>query len=449
MRGMSARACGSSRVSGAIRAGSVPEHRLVRGPLPCTGAGRGGTSRDTRSRFVSAAAPARIDAHAGRRHTRCNIESAHRQVAHWRRFYGDGKFTANPSRFVSTVNPMRSREAYLRALPKAELHLHIEGTLEPELAFRLAQKHGVVLPYASVAELRAAYEFTDLQSFLDVYYALADVLQDADDFYELALSYLQRAHEQGIVHVEIFFDPQTHTARGVAFGAIVAGLHRALTEAERRFGMTHRLIACFLRHLSAADAMLTLDEVLAHRAVIAAVGLDSSEVGHPPSKFAEVFERAREQGLLTVAHAGEEGPPAYIQEALDLLAVRRIDHGVRCEEDAGLMQRLAREQIALTVCPLSNVKLGVFERIEQHNLKRLLEAGLRVTVNSDDPAYFGGYLLENYLAVERALGLTSEQLATLARNSIAGSFLDAAAKRRWLAAIDECARGEQAPCRPD
>jgi len=343
---------------------------------------------------------------------------------------------------MSIVNPMRSREAYVRALPKAELHLHIEGTLEPELAFRLAQKHGVALPYASVAELRAAYDFTDLQSFLDVYYALADVLQDADDFYELTRSYLQRAHEQGIVHVEIFFDPQTHTARGIAFGAVVEGLHRALTEAEHRFGITHRLIACFLRHLSAADAMLTLDEVLAHREVIAAVGLDSAEVGHPPSKFAEVFEHAREQGLLTVAHAGEEGPPAYIYEALDLLAVRRIDHGVRCEEDAELMRRLAREQIALTVCPLSNVKLGVFARIEQHNLKRLLESGLRVTVNSDDPAYFGGYLLENYLAVERALGLTSEQLATLARNSIEGSFLDAAAKRHWLAAIDECARAE-------
>ena len=339
---------------------------------------------------------------------------------------------------------MRSREAYVRALPKAELHLHIEGTLEPELAFRLAQKHGVALPYADVAELRAAYDFTDLQSFLDVYYALADVLQDADDFYELALSYLQRAHEQGVVHVEIFFDPQTHTARGVAFGTVVEGLHWALIEAERRFGMTHRLIACFLRHLSAADAMLTLDEVLAHREIIAAVGLDSSEVGHPPSKFAAVFEIAREQGLFTVAHAGEEGPPAYIHEALDVLAVRRIDHGVRCEEDAELMRRLAREQIALTVCPLSNVKLGVFERIEQHNLKRLLEAGLRVTVNSDDPAYFGGYLLENYLAVERALGLTSEQLAILARNSIEGSFLDAAAKRRWLAAIDECARAELA-----
>jgi adenine deaminase len=238
------------------------------------------------------------------------------------------------------------------------------------------------------------------------------------------------------VHAEIFFDPQTHTARGVSFGALVGGLKRALTEAQHRFGMTHRLIACFLRHLSAAQAMDTLDEVLAYREVIRAVGLDSAEVGHPPSKFAAVFRRAREQGLLAVAHAGEEGPPSYIHEALDVLAVQRIDHGVRCEEDPELVQRLAREQIALTVCPLSNVRLGVFDRLERHNLKRLLEAGLRVTVNSDDPAFFGGYVLENYLAVERALGLTRAQLATLARNSIEASFLDAEAKRRWIAAID-------------
>jgi adenine deaminase len=335
---------------------------------------------------------------------------------------------------------MSSMEAYVRALPKAELHLHIEGTLEPELAFRLAQKHRLALPFASVEELRAAYDFTDLQSFLDLYYAVAGVLRDADDFYELALSYLQRVHGQGVVHTEIFFDPQTHTARGIAFDTVIDGLRRALTEAERRFGMTHRLIACFVRHLSEADAMRTLDQVLEHRDAICAVGLDSSEVGHPPSKFAAVFARAREHGLLTVAHAGEEGPPAYIYEALDILAVRRIDHGVRSEEDSALVQRLARERIGLTVCPLSNVKLGVFDAIQHHNLKRLLEAGLCVTVNSDDPAYFGGYLLENYLAVQRGLGLTRAQLATLARNSIEASFLDAAAKRRWTAAIDACQR---------
>ncbi len=340
---------------------------------------------------------------------------------------------------------MGSTEEYVRGLPKAELHLHIEGTLEPELAFGLAQKHGVSLPHASVAELRAAYDFGNLQEFLDIYYALADVLRDAEDFYHLALRYLERAHEQGVVHAEIFFDPQTHTVRGVPCGAGVEGLHRALAEAQRRFGMTHRLIACFLRHLSAAEAMDTLDEVLEHRRIISAVGLDSSEVGHPPSKFAAVFERARAQGLLTVAHAGEEGPPTYVHEALDLLAVERIDHGVRCEEDPGLVERLLRERIALTVCPLSNVKLRVFERMEHHNLKRLLEAGLRVTVNSDDPAFFGGYVLENYLAVERALGLSRAQLATLARNSIEASFLDADAKRRWLAVIDERARGARDP----
>lgn len=337
---------------------------------------------------------------------------------------------------MSRADPIPSIEAYIRTLPKAELHLHIEGTLEPDLALRLARKHGVALPFAGVAELRAAYRFGNLQQFLDIYYAVAHVLRDAEDFYHLARDYLARAHEQGVVHAEIFFDPQTHTARGVPFGAVVEGLELALTEAERRFGTTHRLIACFLRHLSAAEAMRTLDEVLEYRRIITAVGLDSSEVGHPPSKFAEVFDRAREHGLLTVAHAGEEGPPSYIHEALDLLAVRRIDHGVRCEEDPALVERLLREQIALTVCPLSNVKLRVFERMERHNLRRLLEAGLRVTVNSDDPAYFGGYLLENYLAVQRALGLTRAQLAALARNSIEASFLDTEAKRRWTAAID-------------
>lgn len=337
---------------------------------------------------------------------------------------------------MSRAPDTQSIKAYVRDLPKAELHLHVEGTLEPELALQLAHKHRVRLPYASVAELHAAYDFADLQEFLDIYYAVADVLRDADDFYQLASAYLGRVHEQGVVHVEIFFDPQTHTARGIPFGTVVQGLTRALDEAANRFGMTHRLIACFLRHLSAQEAGRTLEEVLQHRDRIAAVGLDSSEVGHPPAKFAAVFAAAREQGLLTVAHAGEEGPPAYIQEALDLLGVQRIDHGVRCDEDPGLMRRLARDRIPLTVCPLSNVKLRVFESLEQHNLKHLLQAGLCVTVNSDDPAYFGGYLLENYLAPARALGLSRAQLATLARNSIEGSFLDAESKRRWIAMID-------------
>ncbi len=335
---------------------------------------------------------------------------------------------------------MNSGAEYLRGLPKAELHLHIEGTLEPELAFRLAKKHGVTLPYASVEELRAAYSFTNLQSFLDIYYAGASVLRDVEDFHALTSAYLRRVHDQGVVHVEIFFDPQTHTQRGIAFATVLEGITGALREAQEQLGITHRLILCFLRHLSAADAMRTLEEALAYKDALTAVGLDSSEKGHPPSKFAAVFERARREGLLTVAHAGEEGPPEYIYEALDILKVRRIDHGVRSEEAPELLDRLVRERMPLTVCPLSNVKLKVFERIEHHNIKRLLERGACVTVNSDDPAYFGGYILENFLALERGLALTPKQLTTLARNSFEASFLDAAAKSRWLAAVDAYAR---------
>jgi adenine deaminase len=335
---------------------------------------------------------------------------------------------------------MQSEEDYIRRLPKAELHVHIEGTLEPELAFQLAKKHGIVLPFGSIDELRAAYRFANLQSFLDIYYAGANVLRDAEDFHALAEAYLRKAHEQGVVHVEVFFDPQTHSARGVALATVLDGLRRAFAEAERDLGITGRLVLCFLRHLSAAEAMLTLEEALPYKDAIVAVGLDSSESGHPPGKFTEVFARARREGFLAVAHAGEEGPPSYIYEALDLLQVLRIDHGVRCEEDPGLLTRLARERVPLTVCPLSNIKLGVFERIENHNLKRLLERGLCVTVNSDDPAYFGGYVLENYLAVERGLGLSRSQLAALARNSIEASFLPDPAKRRWFAAIDAHAR---------
>jgi adenosine deaminase len=331
---------------------------------------------------------------------------------------------------------MKSAEAFIRGLPKAELHLHIEGTLEPELAFQLSQKHGLTLPYATVEELRQAYRFSNLQAFLDIYYAGAHVLRDEEDFQDLTRAYLRKAHEQGIVHVEIFFDPQTHTERGVAFATVLKGMRQALHQAQRELGITHRLIMCFLRHLSAEQAMRTLEEALPYRDVITAVGLDSSETGHPPSKFAAVFERARHEGFLTVAHAGEEGPPAYIYEALDILQVRRVDHGVRCEEDSALVARLARDRTPLTVCPLSNVKLKVFERIQDHNLKRLLERGLCVTVNSDDPAYFGGYLLENYLAVQHGLGLTATELALLARNSIEASFLAPLDKRRWMEAID-------------
>lgn len=336
-------------------------------------------------------------------------------------------------------------QEFIKGLPKAELHLHIEGTLEPELAFQLARKHAVALPYPTVEALRRAYQFTDLQSFLDIYYAGAAVLRDEEDFYALTHSYLVKAHQQGVVHTEIFFDPQTHTQRGVPFAVVVGGIRRALQQAEQTYGLTSRLILCFLRHLSDAEAMRTLEAALPYKDAIAAVGLDSSELGHPPSKFAATFARARGEGLLTVAHAGEEGPPQYIQEALDVLHVQRIDHGVRCEEDPALLARLARERVPLTVCPLSNIKLKVFARIEDHNLKRLLAHGLCVTINSDDPAYFGGYILENYLAVQRGLDLTRGDLALLARNSIEASFLAAADKHRWMAAIDDYIRNPAAP----
>ncbi|MEO8344330.1 MAG: adenosine deaminase [Betaproteobacteria bacterium] len=325
---------------------------------------------------------------------------------------------------------------FIRRLPKAELHIHIEGSLEPELVFALAAKHKVALPYVSVEALRNAYDFHNLQSFLDIYYAGAGVLRDADDFYAMTYAYLQRAHADGVVHAEIFFDPQTHTQRGIGFATVMAGIARALVQGERDFGITTRLILCFLRHLSADDAMHTLQEALPHRADIHGVGLDSSEVGHPPSKFADVFRVARAAGFRSVAHAGEEGPPAYIWEALDLLHVERIDHGVRCEKDDALCLRLARENMPLTVCPLSNVKLGVYPSMQQHNLKRLLDRGLRVTINSDDPAYFGGYVLDNYLAAQQALQLNCEDILTLARNSFAASFLPERDKLAWIAKID-------------
>jgi adenine deaminase len=326
-------------------------------------------------------------------------------------------------------------DEFIRGLPKAELHVHIEGTLEPELAFQLAEKNGVKLPYGSVDELRRAYHFSNLQSFLDLYYAGADVLRDEEDFYLLTQAYLRRAHAQGVVHAEMFFDPQTHSVRGVPLAMVLGGIRGAMLQAERELGMSSRLIMCFLRHLSAEDAMRALEEALPHKSDIAAIGLDSSEHGHPPAKFAEVFARARRAGWPAVAHAGEEGPASYIRDALDVLDVVRIDHGVRCQDDEALMQRLVDEQIPLTMCPLSNVKLRVFERMEQHNLKRLLERGIRVTVNSDDPAYFGGYILENYRAVEQALGLSRAQLKQLAENSIQGSFLGEQDKRRWCEAI--------------
>ncbi|HEX2791866.1 MAG TPA: adenosine deaminase [Steroidobacteraceae bacterium] len=336
---------------------------------------------------------------------------------------------------------------FIVSLPKAELHLHIEGTLEPEMAFQLAAKHGVVLPYAGIEAMRQAYQFTNLQSFLDIYYAGAELLRDQADFHALTAAYLRKAHQQGVVHVEIFFDPQTHTQRGVPFASVVGGIQRGLLEAQRELGITHRLILCFLRHLSAEDAMLTLEQALPFRDVIAGVGLDSSEAGHPPAKFTAVFDRARRAGLLAVAHAGEEGPADYIREALDVLQVRRIDHGVRCEEDPELVRRLVHDRVPLTVCPLSNIRLRVFDRMEAHNLKRLLQLGVCVTVNSDDPAYFGGYVLENYLAVQQALDLSKADMALLARNSIEASFLPQAEQRRWIAAIEQVAAAAQLPSR--
>lgn len=325
---------------------------------------------------------------------------------------------------------------FVRSLPKAELHLHIEGTLEPEMMFELARRNGVALPWDSVAATRAAYAFSDLQSFLDLYYAGAAVLIDEQDFFELALAYFERAHADGVVHAELFFDPQTHTARGVAFETVLDGLERACGEAQARWGISSRLILCFLRHLSEDEGFATLAQALPHLARIHGVGLDSSEKGHPPSKFARLFARCRELGLHVVAHAGEEGPPAYIVEALDILGAERIDHGVRAAEDPVLLERLARDQVALTVCPLSNVKLCVFGQLAEHNLGRLLDAGLKVTINSDDPAYFGGYIAQNYVDTAQALGLTRGQLKHIARNSLEASFVPEGLRAPWLERLD-------------
>jgi adenosine deaminase len=330
---------------------------------------------------------------------------------------------------------------FCAAIPKAELHLHIEGTLEPELMFELAKRNGIRLRFPSVEAVRRAYQFTSLQSFLDIYYEGAKVLLREQDFYDLTWAYLERAHADGVRHAEIFFDPQTHTDRGIAFETVFSGLRRALDDAEHALRMSSRLILCFLRHLTAEAAMETLKAALPFKDGLAAVGLDSSEVGHPPRKFAAVFERARAAGLLAVAHAGEEGPPEYIWEALDVLQARRIDHGVRCLEDPRLVERLRADRIPLTVCPLSNVKLRVFATMGEHNLKRLLAAGLCVTVNSDDPAYFGGYIAANYRAAEQGLGLSREDLLTLARNSFRASFLAPPEKHARLAEVDQFEAG--------
>jgi adenosine deaminase len=324
----------------------------------------------------------------------------------------------------------------LRTMPKAELHIHIEGSLEPELIFELAKRNGVQLAYGSVDELRKAYAFTNLQSFLDIYYAGASVLLKEQDFFDMAWAYLQRAAADNVVHTEMFFDPQTHTARGVSMQTVIGGLHRACSEAGPALGVSASLILCFLRHLSEQEAFETLEQALPFLGKFIGVGLDSSEVGHPPEKFARVFARCGELGLHRVAHAGEEGPPAYVWTALDLLKVERIDHGVQSSKDAALMRRLARDRIALTVCPLSNLKLCVFPKLADHNLRQLLDGGLAATINSDDPAYFGGYLGDNWLAVSEALNLTRDELITLAKHSFSGSFLEPAQVAKHMAAVD-------------
>lgn len=331
---------------------------------------------------------------------------------------------------------MTVSEAFIRGIPKAELHLHIEGSLEPEMMFALSRRNKVAIPFRSVEEVRTAYAFSNLQDFLDIYYEGAKVLQTEEDFRDLALAYFTRLQADGGRHAEIFFDPETHTARGLPFSIAIDGLLAGMREAEARFGITSKLIMCFLRHLDEASAFATLEAAGPYLDRIAGVGLDSSENGHPPSKFARVFEAARGHGLKVCAHAGEEGPPAYVTEALDILKVDRIDHGNRALEDAALTHRLVRERMTLTVCPLSNLKLCVVRDLRDHPIKRMLELGLRATCNSDDPAYFGGYVGDNYIRTAEAVGLTRADVVMLARNSFTGSFLDEATIARRLAEID-------------
>ena len=323
----------------------------------------------------------------------------------------------------------------IRALPKAELHVHIEGTFEPELMFAIAQRNQIEIPYKSVEEVKQAYNFHNLQSFLDIYYAGANVLVHEQDFYDLAWAYFEKCHADRVVHTEMFFDPQTHTDRGIAFARVINGLQRACDDAKEKFGISSQLIMCFLRHLSEEAAFETLAQAMSFKDQIIAVGLDSSEVGHPPSKFERVFAKAREAGFLVVAHAGEEGPAEYVWEALDLLKVNRIDHGVRSEEDPVLMQRLIAEKMPLTVCPLSNLKLCVVDDMAQHNIRRLLQQGVQVTVNSDDPSYFGGYMNDNFVAITEALSLSNDELKKLAQNSFEASFISDAEKQKWIAEI--------------
>jgi len=329
-------------------------------------------------------------------------------------------------------------ENLIVTLPKAELHLHIEGSLEPELMLELAKKNGTKLPYASIDDIKNAYHFENLQQFLDLYYAGMSVLNTEQDFYDLTMAYLIKCDQQNIRHVEIFFDPQAHTQRGIAFDTVLNGIHRALSVARLKFNISFKLIMSFLRHLSEESAFKTLNQAQAHLSLIDGVGLDSSELGHPPAKFEQVFKAAKALGLKLVAHAGEEGPADYVVQALDLLKVDRIDHGNRSMESQTLLERLINEQMALTICPLSNLKLAVVDNLIQHPLKDMLELGVLVTVNSDDPSYFGGYLNENYIAVQNALELSREQVVQLVKNSVTASFLSDIEKRSFINKIDEC-----------
>lgn len=335
---------------------------------------------------------------------------------------------------------MSDIDAVIEQLPKAELHIHIEGSLEPELMFALAKRNNVRLAYDSVEALRRAYAFTNLQDFLDLYYQGMSVLLREVDFYDLAMAYLRKAASQNVRYVEFFFDPQGHTSRGIAFETVIAGLTRAQADAEAQLGLRSRMIMCILRHLDEADAERTLDQALGHKDRIIGIGLDSSEVGHPPSKFKNVFRRARDEGFLLVAHAGEEGPPDYVWEAIDVLGIDRIDHGNRSLEDPALVKRIAADGLALTVCPLSNLRLCGVKDMKEHPLRRMLEAGLTVTINSDDPAYFGGYMNENFASVGAALGLSAAELTQIARNGFAASFMPAEEKQGSLGAFDRAMR---------
>ena len=329
-----------------------------------------------------------------------------------------------------------SLEDFAKGIPKAELHLHIEGTFEPELMFEIAVRNKKKIKFKSVDEIKKAYSFNNLQDFLDIYYEGAGVLMEEQDFYDLTRAYLEKAHSQNVVHTEIFFDPQTHTGRGIKFGTAVEGINRALQDGRNKLGISSKLIMCFLRHLDEAEAMKTLESALEYRELITAVGLDSSEVGNPPSKFQKVYDLARKEGFLTVAHAGEEGPAEYVWQALNLLKVSRIDHGNHCLDDEKLVKELVKRKMPLTVCPISNLKLKVVSDLKNHPLRKMLAQGLLVTVNSDDPAYFGGYINDNYLAVLKALKLSAQEIRRLAANSIAASFLDDKSKKQLLGKID-------------